>query len=113
MKNVILGILGLAFIVVLAGCAKATDPKFRVHNERASKANVQIQTSGGNTININDVGAGQSTEFQTCAEGNIAATAVIQNESLSPKISFYAVKDTRYTIVIVTGVNPVLRVDRE
>lgn len=113
MKNVILGILGLAFIVVLAGCAKATDPQFRIHNERADKANVQIQTSGGNTININDVEAGQATAFQSCAEGNIIATAVIQNESLSPKISFYASKDTRYTIVILTGVNPALRVDRE
>ncbi|MDP3682450.1 MAG: hypothetical protein Q8S01_00825 [Ignavibacteria bacterium] len=113
MKNVILGILSLAFIVVLAGCAKATDPKFRIHNERADKATVQIQTSGGNTININDVEAGQSTAFQTCAEGNIVATAVIQNESLSPKILFFAVMDTRYTIVILTGVVPALRVDRE
>lgn len=113
MKNVIFGILSLAFIVVLAGCAKATDPQFRIHNERADKANVQIQTSGGNTININDVEAGQATAFQTCAEGNIIATAVIQNESLSPKISFFASKDTRYTIVILTGVNPALRVDRE
>jgi len=113
MKNVILGILSLAFIVVIAGCAKATDPQFRIHNERAEKANVQIQTSGGNTININDVEAGQATAFQTCAEGNIVATAVIQNESLSPQISFFATKDTRYTIVIQAGVTPALRVDRE
>ena len=113
MKNVILRILSLAFIVVLAGCAKATDPQFRIHNERVEKANVQIQTSGGNTININDVEAGQATAFQTCAEGNIVATAVIQNESLSPQISFFATKDTRYTIVIQAGVTPALRVDRE
>jgi len=113
MKNIVLGILSLAFIVAVVGCSDAADPKFRIHNERSDKANLQIQTSGGNTININDVEAGQTTAFQTAAEGNITVTAVIQNEPVSPKASFFATKDTRYTIVILTGVIPTLRVDRE
>ena len=50
-----------------------------------NKANVQIQTTGGNTININDVESGQTTEYQFVAEGNITATAVIQNETISPQ----------------------------
>ena len=113
MKNLLLGILSLAIIVVIIGCSEEADPKFRIHNERSNKANLQIQTSGGNTINLNDVEAGQTTAFQSSAEGNIIATAVIQNESLSPKVSFFAVKDARYTIVIEAGITPGLRVDRE
>ncbi len=113
MKNIIAGILSLVFIIAIIGCSEEADPKFRIRNDRADKANIQIQTTGGNTININDVEAGQTTAFQTAAQGNIVATAVIQNESASPAVSFYAEKDTRYTIVVQAGNPPVLRVDRE
>jgi hypothetical protein len=112
-KNIIIGILSLAFIIAIIGCSEEEDPKFRIRNDRADKANVQIQTTGGNTININDVEAGQTTAFQTAAQGNVTATTVIQNESVSPAVSFYAEKGTRYTIVIQIGNPPVLRVDRE
>lgn len=113
MKNIIVGILSLAFLIGIMSCSDEADPKFRIRNERLDKANVQIQTTGGNTININDVEAGQTTAFQTAAQGNITATAVIQNESVSPTVTFIAAKDTRYTIVILTGAIPTLRVDRE
>lgn len=113
MKKVLVGIFSLALILAIVGCSDAADPKFRIHNERSDKANLQIQTSGGNTININDVEAGQVTAFQTAAEGNITVSAVIQNEPVSPKASFFATKDSRYTIVILTGIIPTLRVDRE
>jgi hypothetical protein len=113
MKNILAGILSLAFLIAIIGCSDEADPQFRIRNERSDKANVQIQTSGGNTININDVVAGQTTAYQTAAEGNITATAVIQNESVSPTATFFAAKDTRYTIVIQTSNPPSLRVVRE
>lgn len=113
MKNILVGILSLVFLIAIISCSAEADPQFRIRNERSSKANVQIQTSGGNTININDVGAAQTTAYQTAAEGNVTATAVIQNESVSPTVTFFAAKDTRYTIVILTGNTPSLRVDRE
>ncbi|PKL83494.1 MAG: hypothetical protein CVV24_04585 [Ignavibacteriae bacterium HGW-Ignavibacteriae-3] len=113
MKKILVGIFSLVFIIAIIGCSKDADPEFRVRNELSNKANVQIQTSGGNTININDVGAGQTTAYQTTFEGSITATAVIQNESVSPAITFSATKDTRYTLVIQTGSAPSLRVDRE
>jgi hypothetical protein len=113
MKNILFNILSLAFLIIIISCSAEEDPQFRIRNERSTKANVQIQTSGGNTININDVVAGQTTAYQTAAEGNVTATAVIQNESVSPTVTFFAAKDTRYTIVIQTGTTPSLRVDRE
>ncbi|MBU2493077.1 MAG: hypothetical protein KJ571_10675 [Bacteroidetes bacterium] len=113
MKKIIVGILSLVFIITIIGCSEETDPKFRVQNERSDKANVQFQTSGGNTININEVAAGQTTEYQIVAEGNTIVTAVIQKESISPSITFFAEKDKRFTIVIQSGITPVLRVDQE
>jgi len=94
-------------------CSSADDPNIRIRNERADKANVQIKTTGDNTININDVTAGQTTTYQSVAEGNVTVTAVIQNESVSPITSFFAAEDMQYTIVILTGDTPILRVDQE
>jgi len=113
MKNILVGFLILVFLIAIVSCSDEKDPKFRIHNERSTKANVQVQTSGGNTININDVEAGQTTAYQTAAQGNVTATAVIQNESVSPTAKFFAAKDARYSIVIQTGNPPSLRVNRE
>lgn len=113
MKKLLISILSLIFIVAFISCSDETEPQFRIYNERTDKANVQLQTSGGNTVNINDVGAGQLTAYETVAVGIITATAVIQNESVSPAVTFSTAKDTRYTVVIRTGNPPVLRVDKE
>jgi hypothetical protein len=111
MKRILFGILSIAFILSMSACSKEADPQFRILNQRPDKANVQIQTSGGNTININDVQQGQTTAYQSASEGTIVVTAVIQNESVSPTVTFFAAKDTRYTVVILAGDPPSLRVD--
>ncbi|MCX6150331.1 MAG: hypothetical protein NTX22_07420 [Ignavibacteriales bacterium] len=69
---------------------------------------MNIQTSGSNKFSIDDIEPGQTTEYQTAPEGNITATAVFQNES----VSFLAAKNTHYTIVISTGKPPLLRIDQ-
>ena len=114
MKNLLVQVFSLTLLlVIIISCSEDADPQFRIHNELSSKANVQIQTSGGNTININDVQSGNVTSYQTASEGNIIATVVIQNESASPTKTFFASKGNRYTIVILNGITPELRVDRE
>jgi protein-disulfide isomerase len=113
LKNFITVLLGLLLIVSLSSCGSSADPQFRVSNQSINKANVQIQTSGGNTINLNVVDAGQTTTYQSVAEGNTKVTAVIQNQSVSPTTSFFAYKDGKYTIVILDGTPPTLRVDQQ
>ena len=109
MKNILVGIVVVTLFVSIIGCSKGdVDPQFRIWNERSTRANVQIQTSGGNTININGVDTGQITAYQTAAEGNITATASIQGESVSPTTTFFAAKNVRYTVVIQTGTPPTL-----
>jgi hypothetical protein len=112
MKQFILGFLSIAFLVSMTACSKGDEPQFRILNQRLDKANVQIQTSGGNTININDVQYGQTTAYQSTSEGTIVVTAVIQNESVSPTATFSAAKDTRSTIIIQTGNPPSISVDQ-
>jgi hypothetical protein len=112
MKPILFGILGIALILSISACSDDADPQFRVMNERADKVNLQIQTSGGNTINLNDVQAGQGTAYQSAREGTITATAVIQNEQVTPQISFFAEKGSRSTIVVQAGTTPTMRVDR-
>ena len=112
MKRLLFGILSIATIVFLSACADEVDPQFRIKNERSDKANVQIQTSGGNTINLNEVQPGQTTAYQSASVGNIVVTAVIQNESVSPTVTFFGEKDSRFTVVIQAGTTPTLRIDQ-
>ena len=108
MKNIFISILSLVFLAFINGCSHNTNPQCRIRNEQLNKINVNIQTSTGNKFSINDVEPGQTTDYQTASEGNITATAIIQNES----VSFLAVKNTHYTIVISTGKPPSLQVDQ-
>ncbi|MBA4309500.1 MAG: hypothetical protein C0425_04110 [Chlorobiaceae bacterium] len=108
MKKIFVGILTLVLFVFIYGCARNTDPQFSIRNEQANKVDVKIQTSLGNKITINDVEPGQTTAYQTATEGNITATDVIRNES----VSFLAEKNTRYTIVISGDKPPSVAVDQ-
>jgi len=110
MKNTMMFIVAAIFVLSWVGCT-SEDPQIRIRNERVDKANIQLQTTGGNTININDVSTGQTTGYQTVAEGNVVATAVIQNESVSPTATFNAEMDSRYTVVILAANPPAIRID--
>lgn len=107
MKALFVILIAAGFLVSLPGCSD-DPPQFRVRNDRPSKANVQVKTSGGNTININDVQPGTVTAYQTAAEGVIEATATIQNETVSPSISFQAGNDGSYTIIVANTTPPTL-----
>jgi hypothetical protein len=82
-----------------------------VNNQRATKANVQIKQSTDNTINHNDVAPGTLSNYQEIAEGATEVTAEIQDESVSPTAAFNASEDNEYTVVVVSGDPPTLRVD--
>ncbi len=102
----------LVLLTVFIGCS-TEPPSVRVRNERPTKANVQYKQANGNTVNINDVAGGQVTGFQDIVTGQTDVTAVIQDESVSPKVGFRAEEDNNYTIVVVNSTPPTLRVDSE
>ena len=98
-------------LVLVVGCSSNSRPTVRVRNDRATKANVQFKNAAGNTTNVNDVAGGSASPYVDVEPGSYTVTAVIQNESVSPTVTFRAENDATYTLVVVTGVTPTLRVD--
>ncbi len=110
MKNILVGLVAFTFLINLLGCSN-DPPLIRVHNQRATKANVQIKQSNANTINHNDVALGMFSNYEEIAEGATEVTAEIQDESVSPTAAFNATTDEQYTLVVLSGNPPTLRVD--
>lgn len=110
MKKFLLLIIGL--FLILTACS-SEPPSIRVINRRTTKANVQVKPTSGNTININDVAAGQTSSYQDISEGYCQATATLQSESASPYLYFTVIKGRKYSIVILEGLTPSLRIDDE
>lgn len=112
MKFTMCNFIALAFIISLPGCSTSPDNAayFRVYNARLTKASVQVKTSGGNTININDVESGVTTSYQDAALGSIEVTAGIQSESVSPTATFVVQSSSSYTIVVDTTTPPSLKI---
>lgn len=108
MKKIVIGILSFVFIAAFISCSTDTNPQIRVKNERSDTVNILIQSSENNKIKINDVEPGETSGYQSIPEGNITATAVIQNES----VSFMATKNTAYTIIISIGKSPEITIDK-
>ena len=112
MKSPRLSVLAVLLLVGLIGCSSNSRPTVRVRNERATKANVQFKDASGNTTNINDVSGGSTSAYSDVDAGAYTVTAGIQNEGVAPTATFTALGDERYTVVVLTGTTPALRVDR-
>ena len=111
MKNSRMSILAAILLAGVIGCSSSSRPSVRVRNERATKANVQFKDASGNTTNINDVSGGTTSAYTDIGTGAYTVTAVIQNEAISPTVTFTALEDKSYTLVVLVGATPTLRVD--
>lgn len=65
--------------LTLSSCKKCKNeqPSARIINNGAIKAGVQIQTSNGNTVNINNVDPGISSPYSSYAAGQVKFTLKI------------------------------------
>lgn len=68
-----IGLLLLFGLFSMTACKKCKneDPRARVVNNGTQSISVQIQTTGGNTVNINNIDAGQSSSYSNFAVGNV------------------------------------------
>jgi hypothetical protein len=73
--------LAFSILFTLASCNKCDneDPRARIINNSNEKASVQIQTSGGNTVNINNIDPGQASAYDSYAPGTVTFTIKIKN----------------------------------
>ena len=64
------------FGITMNSCKKCKDedPRARIINNGTQVASVQIQTSGGNTVNINNVDPGTSSAYSSYAAGQVTFT---------------------------------------
>ena len=84
MKSIKFGfviILSVFMIVTMNSCkkCKGEDPSARIINNGTQKADVQVKTSGGNTININNIIPGTSSSYSSYAAGQITFTINVAN----------------------------------
>lgn len=72
MKNILFIALTLISISFVS-CKKCRkeDPRAKVVNNGTQGVSVQIQTTGGNTVNINNVLPGTSSEWNSFASGTV------------------------------------------
>lgn len=83
--KIIKAVLSIAFIGLLSmtlnSCKKCKneDPRARIINNGTEQASVQIKTSGGNTININNVPAGTASEYGSYAPGQVTFTITVSS----------------------------------
>ena len=111
MKPFIL-ILAAWLVVVLGSCSKSdpSPPQFRVQNNRTTNASLQVKTSGGSTININNVAPGTTSNYQQVATGQVDITVQIQGESGDFTATFMALNDKSFTIVVANTTPPTVTV---
>lgn len=73
-------IIGI-FAITINGCKKCKDdaPAARIINNGTQKASVQIKTSEGNTVNINNVDPGTSSSYSNYAAGQVTFTITVKS----------------------------------
>lgn len=86
MKKFFYFILFTGFLAafVSTGCKKDCDgenPRARIINNGTAKADVQVQTTGGNTININNVLPSTTSSYSGFAEGASTFTINVGKET--------------------------------
>ncbi|MDP3831227.1 MAG: hypothetical protein Q8Q47_08150 [Ignavibacteriaceae bacterium] len=94
MKKIFIPIISLLLILLITNCSIDKDPQIRVFNNSSTNVSFKIQTPGETDMMINDVAPGFSTEYHTSLIGNVTATAMVYNQS----VSFSTVMNNNYTI---------------
>lgn len=78
----LLASMASSFSFATSGCSKkckGEDPRARIINNGTQKASVQVKTSGGNTININNVDPGTSSDYANYSPGQVTFTITVSN----------------------------------
>ena len=97
----LLPILFAGFLALAAtGCKKCKDedPRARITNNGTQRASVQVKTSGGSTVNINNIDPGASSDYANYASGNTTFTLKVNNVDYTKTLD--ASKCHEYTVAI-------------
>ena len=83
-----------------AGCKKCKDedPRARIANNGSQRVSVQVQTSGGSTVNINNIDPGKSSDYANYAAGRATFRLKVNNVDYVKELD--ASKCHEYTVGI-------------
>ena len=81
MKKIGILLVGLSLVFGFQSCkkCKGEEPIARIINNGTESVSVHVETSGGNTININNILPGETSENKSFAAGNVDYTISIGN----------------------------------
>ncbi|MCB9225310.1 MAG: hypothetical protein R2780_00760 [Crocinitomicaceae bacterium] len=96
-RSILILVLALSF----SSCkkCKGEDPIARIVNNGTESVSVHIETSGGNTVNINNILSGQTSEDKSFAAGQVDFTISIGNQT-NVNTSVVMVDCWEYEIVV-------------
>lgn len=105
--NKLISIISVCLFLGVISCSSdPKPPQFRVKNDRSTNASLQVKTSDGNTININNVAPGSTSAYQGVAAGVVDITVSIQGEPDDYTATFTAINDKTFTIVVANTTPP-------
>ena len=83
MKFALMIVLAGLFAITMYSCKKSVneDPTARITNNGTQKASVQIKSSNGNTVNINNVDPGTSSAYSSYTAGQVTFTITVSNSN--------------------------------
>ncbi|MBU3714316.1 MAG: hypothetical protein FGM46_05140 [Ferruginibacter sp.] len=89
---------------------KNEDPQARIINKGTEKASVQIKTSGGNTVNINNVDPGTASVYSAFSQGQVTFTITVDNINVEKTINlnqcyYYDISIDANNIISYTSIN--------
>jgi len=81
LKSGLMLILSVCMVVLMGSCkkCKGEDPSARIINNGTYTASVQIKTSGGYTVNINNVDPGTASPYTSYAPGEVTFTITVNS----------------------------------
>jgi hypothetical protein len=81
MKIALTIVLVSLLAITMNSCKKCRneDPRARIINNGTEQASVQVKTSGGNTININNIQPGTASEYNSYAPGQVTFTITVSS----------------------------------
>ena len=96
-------LIGLSILTIgFTSCSecKNESPRARVINNGTESVSVHIETSGGSTVNINNIDAGENSDFNEFAEGSVEFTISVGKGTVDYKKSFDMEECFEYDIEI-------------
>lgn len=87
-KLILILIASSAFFVSCKKC-KNEDPSARIINNGNIKCSVQIMTSGGNTVNVNNIQPGETSSYASYAPGLVTFTVSVGSNNYVETVEMY------------------------